>query len=99
VELGLAVDEIVLAVGALLTLGVLGAGIASHFQLPGIVVSPGFGMALGSDGLDWIDIGAGELDWVQSLSVMALVLILFDGGLSTSTRAGAGPRPPAGTSR
>jgi len=49
--------------------------------------------------LDWIDIGAGELDWVQSLSVMALVLILFDGGLSTSTRAGAGPRPPAGTSR
>ncbi|MEJ7725373.1 MAG: hypothetical protein WKF64_13775 [Ilumatobacteraceae bacterium] len=98
-ELGLAVDEIVLAVGALLTLGVLGAGIASRFQLPGIVVSPGLGMALGSDGLDWIDIGAGELDWVQSLSVMALVLILFDGGLSTSTRAGAGPCPPAGTSR
>ena len=87
VESGLAVDEIVLAVGALLTLGVLGAGIASRFQLPGIVVSLGLGMALGSDGLGWVDIGVNDLDWVQSLSVMALVLILFDGGLSTSTRA------------
>lgn len=87
VESALAVDEIVLAVGALLALGVLGAGIASRFQLPGIVVSLGLGMALGSDGLGWIEIGAGDLDWVQSLSVMALVLILFDGGLSTSTRA------------
>src|SRR5688572_30049546 len=48
--------------------------------MPGLVLVLGLGMAIGSDGLDWIDFGDFEL--ARQIGVVALALILFEGGLA-----------------
>ncbi len=88
----LPIDAGLLAVAGLLAAGVLAAGLGHRFAIPGALVFLGLGMAIGTDGLGWVDLQ--DAASVQSISVVALVVILFDGGLSTSPRRlrlGAGP--------
>lgn len=78
---GLAADAMVLAGAALLVAGVACAGLADRLRVPGLLLFLGLGMAVGDDGLAWIRFDDAEL--AQSVGVVALVVILFEGGLST----------------
>src|SRR3954468_3008414 len=71
---------LLLATGALLA-GALGASLlASRLRIPGLVVVLGIGMAIGSDGFGWIHFDDYRL--AETIGVIALALILFEGGLA-----------------
>ena len=88
----LEVDPTLLIGAALLVLGVLVAGVTNKVAVPASLLFLVTGMALGSDGVGLVNLADPVL--VQSLGVIALVVILHDGGLSTSPerlRLGLGP--------
>jgi len=85
VSLALPVDLPVLVVGALLAAAVLVAGLSDRLRVPGALVSLGLGMVLGSDVLGWVDFD--DVDMARNLGVVALVVILFEGGLTTKPDA------------
>ncbi len=72
-------DRILIA-GALLAAALAASLVAGRLRLPGLVVFLGLGMLIGSDGLGWIDFSNFEL--AETIGVVALVLILFEGGLA-----------------
>lgn len=89
---GLAIDRTLLLGAALLTAGVLAAAVGDRLRVPGSLIFLGLGMVIGDDGLDWVSLSDPVL--VQSLGVTALVVILFEGGLTTDAgqlRRGAAP--------
>jgi cell volume regulation protein A len=72
--------ELILVAGALLAAG-LGATLAAgRLQVPGLVLFVAIGMVIGSDGTGWIDFD--DYDAAQTVGVIALALILFEGGLT-----------------
>jgi len=73
-----------LAVGAILAASVGVAFGASKTGLPVLVAFLGLGMLLGSDGPGGIEFDDAEL--ARKVGVVALVAILFEGGLATSWR-------------
>ena len=81
---GIAVDPFVLAAGGLIVLGVLAAAFADRIRVPTLVVFLGVGMLIGSDGLGWVRFDDPGL--AQTIAVIALLVILFEGGLTTSVR-------------
>jgi cell volume regulation protein A len=70
----------VLIVGALLAAALAASLIAGRLRLPGLVVFLGLGMLVGSDGIGWIDFTDYHL--AEAVGVIALALILFEGGLA-----------------
>ncbi|WP_426574674.1 potassium/proton antiporter [Aquihabitans sp. McL0605] len=80
-------DQLLLVAGALLAIGVLTAGLAQRLRAPSLLLFLGLGMVLGTDGLHWIDVGFDDLRLIQSFATTALVLILYEGGLSTPVAA------------
>ena len=54
--------------------------LASRVRLPGLLLFLGVGMAIGTDGTGWIDFDDYEL--ARTIGVVALALILFEGGLT-----------------
>jgi potassium/hydrogen antiporter len=73
--------NLILIIGALLMAGLLASLAAGRLRLPGLVLFLGLGMAIGSDGTGWIDFSDYEL--ARTIGVIALALILFEGGLNT----------------
>jgi potassium/hydrogen antiporter len=82
---GLPVDNLILVAGGLLLIGVLLIGVSDRLRVPAALLSLGVGMLFGSDGLGVVDIADFEL--VRNVSVIALVIILFEGGLTTKPSA------------
>ncbi len=80
----LSIDGPLLGGAALLLAGVVSAAFSHRLQVPGALLFLGLGMLVGDDGLGWIALD--DPDLVQSLGVVALVVVLFDGGLSTTPR-------------
>lgn len=72
--------ELLLITGSLLVVGILASVVASRIRVPGLLLFLGLGMLLGSDGLDLISFSDYEL--TQRIGIIALVLILFEGGLA-----------------
>jgi cell volume regulation protein A len=72
--------ELILVAAALLAAGIAASLLASRIRLPGLLLFLGVGMAIGSDGTGWIDFNDYEL--ARTIGVVALALILFEGGLS-----------------
>ncbi|WP_327469170.1 potassium/proton antiporter [Baekduia sp.] len=72
--------ERILIVGALLSAGLLASLLASRVRVPGLVLFLGVGMAVGSDGAGWIDFNDYAL--ARTVGIVALALILFEGGLA-----------------
>jgi len=81
-SLHLAVDDFVLLAAALVVVGVLTAGLADRLRVPSLLVFLVVGMVVADDGLALVRFDDAEL--AQSIAVVALVLILFEGGLSAS---------------
>src|SRR3954467_12307014 len=75
------VGLVALAVGALLTAGITASLLAGRLRLPGLVLVLVLGMVIGSDGLGWINFA--DYDAAQAAAIMALALILYEGGLSS----------------
>jgi potassium/hydrogen antiporter len=71
--------ELILVAGALLAAGIAASLLAQRVRLPGLLLFLGLGMVLGSDGLDLIDFSDYEL--ARRIGIVALALILFEGGL------------------
>jgi len=74
----------VLAAGLLLSAAVAASLTASRLRLPSLVLFLGIGMAVGSDGAGWVPFD----DYVSArdAGILALALILFDGGLGTGAQ-------------
>jgi cell volume regulation protein A len=72
-------EQLILVAGALLAAGILASLLANRVRIPGLALFLGLGMAIGSDGLGWIDFNNYEL--ARTIGIIALALILFDGGL------------------
>jgi cell volume regulation protein A len=70
----------ILIVGGLLSAGLAVSMLANRVRVPGLVLVLGLGMALGSDGLGWISFNDYRL--ARTVSVVALSLILFEGGVA-----------------
>jgi cell volume regulation protein A len=72
--------ERLLIVGALLTAGLLASLLAARVRVPGLVLFLGVGMAVGTDGAGWIDFS--DYNTARTVGIVALTLILFEGGLA-----------------
>jgi len=77
------VDEgrLLLITGLLLAAGLAASLAAGRVRMPGLVLVLGLGMLIGSDGLGWIEFDDFEL--ARQIGIVALSLILFEGGLSS----------------
>ena len=73
--------ELILVAGALLAAGIAASLLAARVRLPGLLLFLGLGMLIGTDGLGWIDFEDYEL--ARTIGTVALVLILFEGGLTS----------------
>src|SRR5690349_19715369 len=72
--------SLILVAGALLAAGLAASLVATRLRLPGLVLFLGVGMAVGSDGAGWIEFDNYEV--ARRIGVIALAMILFEGGLS-----------------
>ena len=75
---------ILLILGGVLAASILVALGASRTGVPSLVAFLALGMVLGSDGLGGVEFDNVEL--ARKVGVVALVAILFEGGLATSWR-------------
>jgi cell volume regulation protein A len=76
--------QLVLVAGVLLAVGVAASLVAARLRLPALVLFLGIGMAIGSDGLGWIYFDDDRL--ARFVGTIALVVILYEGGLQTGLR-------------
>lgn len=78
----MSVNTLTLVGGGLLIAGIALALLAGRLRLPSLVLFLGLGMAVGSDGTGWIAFNNYQL--AQDIGIVALALILFEGGLGTA---------------
>jgi cell volume regulation protein A len=76
--------ELILIAGALGAGGIAASLVAARVRLPGLLLFLAIGMLIGSDGTGWIDFGSTDADFelARTIGVVALGLILFEGGLN-----------------
>jgi cell volume regulation protein A len=72
--------ELILIAGSLLAAGILGALLADRVRVPGLLLFLGLGMLAGSQGVG--DIHFDDAELARTLGTIALILILFEGGLT-----------------
>jgi cell volume regulation protein A len=72
--------NLILITGCLLIAGLFATMLAGRLRVPGLLLFLGMGMLAGSDGFGWIDFDDYEL--ARTIGIVALALILFEGGLS-----------------
>jgi cell volume regulation protein A len=72
--------ELILVAGALLAAGIVGGLLADRMRIPGLLLFLGLGMLAGSEGIGGIEFNDTEL--ARTLGTVALVLIVFEGGLN-----------------
>ncbi|HEX4670369.1 MAG TPA: potassium/proton antiporter [Solirubrobacterales bacterium] len=72
--------ELILIAGTLLAAGIVGALLADRVRVPGLLLFLGLGMLAGSQGVGGIEFDDTEL--ARTLGTIALILILFEGGLT-----------------
>src|SRR3954452_8833371 len=72
--------ELILIAGALLAAGIVGALLADRLRVPGLLLFLALGMLAGSEGVGGIEFSNMEL--ARTLGTIALVLIIFEGGLT-----------------
>src|SRR3982751_4112518 len=72
--------QAILAAGALLTAALGASLLAGRIRVPGLLLFLGLGMLIGSDGLGWIHFS--DYETARTVGIVALALILFEGGLA-----------------
>jgi len=79
------IDGPLLTAGILLLVGVLVVGVSDRLRVPTSLLSLAIGMVVGSDVLGWVNVDDAAL--VRDISIVAVVVILFEGGLTTKPSA------------
>ncbi|HNQ74385.1 MAG TPA: potassium/proton antiporter [Verrucomicrobiota bacterium] len=79
------VDTLILVAGVLILLGIVSSKLSSRLGLPVLVLFLLVGILAGSEGIGGIDFEDYRL--AHAIGTLALVIILFDGGLGTSAEA------------
>ena len=79
------IDFVILVGGVLLLLGIASSKLSTRLGLPVLVLFLLLGMLAGSEGIGGLEFDDHEL--AHAVGTLALVMILFDGGLSTSAAA------------
>ena len=77
----LPVESVLLVAAGLMVIGVLIVGASDRLRVPAALLSLGIGMVFGSDVLGLVDVS--DMAMVRDISVIALMVILFEGGLTT----------------
>jgi cell volume regulation protein A len=77
----LQVDSILLIAAGLMVIGVVFVGTSDRLRVPAALLSLGIGIVFGSDVLGLVDLS--DMEMVRDVSVVALMVILFEGGLTT----------------
>src|SRR6476661_5480287 len=72
--------QLILIAGSLLAAGIVGALLADRVRVPGLLLFLALGMLAGSQGIGGIEFSNTEL--ARTLGTIALILILFEGGLT-----------------
>jgi cell volume regulation protein A len=72
---------LILLAGVLLAAGIVGALLADRVRVPALLLFLGLGMLAGSEGIG--DIHFSNYELARTLGTIALVLILFEGGLTS----------------
>nr|MBA2644484.1 potassium/proton antiporter [Solirubrobacterales bacterium] len=72
--------QVILITGALLAASLVASLLAGRLRLPGLVLFLALGMLVGSEGAGWI--GFDDYGMARTVGVVALALILFEGGLA-----------------
>jgi cell volume regulation protein A len=67
--------------GSLLAAGVVASLLAARMRVPSLLLFVGLGMLVGSDGAGWIHLDNYHL--ARTVGIIALALILFEGGLTS----------------
>jgi potassium/hydrogen antiporter len=75
------VGELLLIAGAVLVAGLFASLVAGRLRLPSLLLFLGVGMLVGEDAINFIDFD--DFEAAQRVGVIALALILFEGGLSS----------------
>jgi cell volume regulation protein A len=73
--------HLILVAGALLSAGLLASLLAGRLRVPSLLLFLGVGMLVGSEGAGWIAFDDYEL--ARTIGIIALALILFEGGLTS----------------
>jgi cell volume regulation protein A len=73
--------HLLLVAGGFMAAALVASLLAARVRVPGLVLFLGLGMAVGTDGAGWIDFSNYEL--ARTVGVVALSLILFEGGLTS----------------
>ncbi len=79
------IDAAVLLAAGLVIIGVLVGAATNRYRVPGLVLFLVLGMVVADDGLGWVHFSNTKV--AQDVAVVALVVILFEGGLSTRPAA------------
>ena len=74
----------ILVAGALLAIAIGATLVAGRLRVPGLLLFLGLGMAAGSHAFGWIDLS--DVSLARTIGVIALALILFEGGLAAGWR-------------
>lgn len=82
---GLDIDAFILLGSTLLIAAVVVVGAADRLRLPASLLALGLGIVVGSDVLGWVFVD--DFEMVRNIGVVALVIILFEGGLTTKPSA------------
>ncbi|MGH8872291.1 MAG: potassium/proton antiporter [Acidimicrobiia bacterium] len=77
----LPVDSVLLVAAGLLVIGVVFVGASDRLRVPAALLSLGVGIIFGSDVLGLVNLS--DMALVRDLGVVALMIILFEGGLTT----------------
>jgi potassium/hydrogen antiporter len=72
--------QAILAAGAMLVAALTASLLAGRIRVPGLVLFLGLGMVLGSDGLGFVEFN--DYESARIVGIVALALILFEGGLA-----------------
>lgn len=80
-DAGLQVDPFIALGGVLLAVAMAATAIGRRLGLPTSLFFLGIGVLAGPDGLGWVTLDAAT---VRNAAIIALVVILFDGGVGTS---------------
>ncbi len=79
--INLSIEEILMVIALLLFGSIIASKTSGRSGVPALLLFMGIGMGVGSDGLNWIPFDNAGL--AQFLGIIALIFILFSGGLDT----------------
>ncbi len=77
----LPVESVLLVAAGLMVIGIIIVGASERLRVPAALLSLGIGMVFGSDVLGLVEVS--DMAMVRDISVIALMIILFEGGLTT----------------